>query len=258
MWVRVNLLLKVCTLRKHSMSVHRELIQTLHWTEYIFRVRLIDDIKELGAHSTDLQWTRIQQQANHISRKIDAWIEIQKVYMPKTSLLCARDDDQHAPGVKTHPTKIPLYLPSMALWLGAVDTSPKNTIINDERRLWLAQAHDTLAMLCDHLLLKLYLTIWCQWFSWGQRYRMKANTLMHRVEAKFLADAAWYQRVYATLDVVSTYLHQYEWKTGLFPLRLEDISGLDSYDDLRSEGHHSLSWIWKTNIQGGEEGLQEG
>ncbi|KAK0211960.1 hypothetical protein IW262DRAFT_1301412 [Armillaria fumosa] len=221
------------------------------------QVRLIDDIKELGAHSTDLQRTRIQHQANRISRKVDAWIEIQKVYMPKTSLLRARDDDRRPPGVETHPTKIPLYLPSTALRLGAVDPSPKNTIINDERRLRLAQAHDTLAMLRDHLLLKSYLMIWRQRFSRGQRYGTRANTLMHRVETKISADAARYRRAYAALDAVSTYLHQHEWKNGLFPLRPEDISGLNSYDDLRSEGHRSLSWIWKTNIQGGEEGLQE-
>ncbi|KAK0237361.1 hypothetical protein EDD85DRAFT_953359 [Armillaria nabsnona] len=151
--------------------------------------RLIDDIKKLGTHSTDLQRTRIQQQTNRISRKIEAWIEIQKVYMPKTSLLHTWDDDRHTPGVEIHPTKIPLYLPSMALQLGAVDPSPTNTTLNDERRLQLAQVHDTLATLCDHLLLKSYLTIWHQRFS--------------------------------------------------------------------REGHHSLSWIWKTNLQGGEEGLQE-
>ncbi|SJL13210.1 uncharacterized protein ARMOST_16649 [Armillaria ostoyae] len=112
-------------------------------------------------------------------------------------------------------------------------------------------------MLRDHLLLKSYLTIWRQRFSRGQRYGTKANTLMHRVEAKISADAARYRRVYAALDAVSTYLRHHEWKTGLFPLRAEDISGLDSYNDLKSEGHHSLSWIWKTNLQGGEEGLQE-
>ncbi|KAK0494247.1 hypothetical protein EDD18DRAFT_1107274 [Armillaria luteobubalina] len=165
----------------------------------VFRACLIDDIKELGAHSTDLQRTRIQQQANRISHKVDAWIEIQKVYMPKTSLLHARDDDRHPPGIEIHPTKIPLYLPLMALRLDAVDPSPKNTIINDEHCL----------------------------------------------------------QTYAALDVVSTYLHQHEWKKDPFPLRPEDISGLNSNNNLRSEGHHSLSWIWKTNIQGGEEGLQE-
>ncbi|SJL07092.1 uncharacterized protein ARMOST_10435 [Armillaria ostoyae] len=187
------------------------------------QARLIDDIKELGAHSTDLQRTRIQQHANRISRKIEAWIKIQKVYMPKTSLLHARDDDRRAPGIEIHPTKIPLYLPSTALRLGV-----------------LAQAHDTLAVLRDHLLLKSYLTIWRQ-----------------RVERKISADATRYRVVYAALDAISTSLGRNEWKSGLPPLRAEDICGLDSYDDMRSEGHRSLSWIWKTNLQGGEEGLQE-
>ncbi|KAK0237943.1 hypothetical protein EDD85DRAFT_921417 [Armillaria nabsnona] len=207
------------------------------------QARLIDDIKELGAHSTDLQRTRIQQHANRISRKIEAWIEIQKVYMPKTGLLHVQDDDRHAPGIEIHPTKILLYLPSMALRLGAVDTGPNNTIVNDEHRLQLAQAHNTLAVLRDHLLLKSYLTIWRQRFSRGQRYGTRANNLMHRVKRKISADATQYRVVYAALDAISTYLGRNKWKLGLLPLRAEDIHGLDSYDDMRSEG--------------GEEGLQE-
>ncbi|PBK58209.1 hypothetical protein ARMSODRAFT_1028440 [Armillaria solidipes] len=218
----------------HDVSPSEFIAQGLQLEEA--QARLIDDIKELGTHSTDLQRTRIQQQTNCISRKIEAWIKIQKVYMPRTSLLRTQDDDWCAPGVEIHPTKIPLYLPSTALRLGAVDPSPTNTILNDERRLRLAQVHDMLATLCDHLLLKSYLTIWCQRFSRGQRYGTRANNLMH---------------------AVSTHLGRHEWKSGLFPLRNEDIRGLDSYDNITSEGHRSLSWIWKTNLQGGEEGLQE-
>ncbi|PBK70546.1 hypothetical protein ARMSODRAFT_1018078 [Armillaria solidipes] len=226
---------------RHDMSPSEFIAQGLQLEEA--QARLIDDIKELGAHSTDLQRTRIQQHANRISCKIEAWTEIQKVYMPKTSLLRARDDDRRAPGIEIHPTKIPLYLPSTALRLGAVDTGPNNTIVNDERRLWLAQAHDTLAVLRDHLLLKSYLTIWRQRFSRGQRYGTRANNLMHRVERKISADATRYRVVYAALDAISTYLGRNEWKSGLLPLRAEDIRGLDSYDGMRSEG--------------GEEGLQE-
>ena len=178
--------------------------------------------------------------------------------MPKTSLLRTPDDDRCTPDVEIHPTKIPLYLPSTALRFHVVDSDPNNTTVNDERRLQLAQAHDTLAMLCDHLLLKSYLTIWRQRFSQGQRYGMRANNLMRRVEKKISADASRYRVTYAALDAVSTYLGRNEWKSGLLPLRPEDIRGLDSYDDTRSEGHRSLSWIWKTNLQGGEKGLQEG
>ncbi len=212
----------------------------------------------LGTHSTDLQRTRVQQQANRISRKIDAWIDVQKAYMPGTTLLWARDDDHHAPGVEVHASKVPLYLPSHALRLNAVHPSTQNTVINDECRLRLAQAHDTLATLCDHLLLKSYLMIWRQQFSRGQRYRTKANVLMHRVETKIQADAARYRHVYEALEAVSAALGHREWKGALSPLKPEDVRGLDSYNEGTSKGQRTLSWIWKTNLQGGEKGLQEG
>ncbi|PBK94132.1 hypothetical protein ARMGADRAFT_1045928 [Armillaria gallica] len=188
------------------------------------------------------------QYANRISCKIDAWIDVQKTYMPRTTLLWARDDDRHAPGVEVHASKVPLYFPSHALRLNAVHPSTQNTVINDERRLCLAQAHDTLATLHDHLLLKSYLMIWHQRFSRGQQYRTKANVLMHRVETKIQADAARYRHVYNTLEAVSAALGHQEWKGALSPLKPEDGT---------SEGQCTLSWIWKTNLQGGEKGLQE-
>ncbi len=116
----------------------------------------------LGLHSTDLQRTRVQQQANCIYRKIEAWIDVQTVYMQRTTLLHASDDDNCAPGVEVHATKISLYLPSAAIPLNAIDLTTHGTVIEDEHWLRLAQAHDTLATLCDHLLLKSYLMIWHQ------------------------------------------------------------------------------------------------
>ncbi|KAK0462322.1 uncharacterized protein EV420DRAFT_1734532 [Desarmillaria tabescens] len=151
---------------------------------------------EFIAQGLQLEEAQVQQQANCISRKIEAWIDVQKVYMPRTTLLCARDDDRRAPGV--------------------------------ERRLRLAQAHDTLATLHDHLLLKS--------FSHGQCYGTKANVLMHRVETKIQADAACYRQVYMALEAVSTALGQKEWKAGLSPLKAEDVHGLDSYNETTSEG----------------------
>ncbi len=81
---------------------------------------------------------------------------------------------------------------------------------------------------------------------------------MHRVETKIQADAACYRRVYAALEAVSAVLGQEEWKAGLSPLKAEDVRGLDSHNEATSEVQHTLSWIWKTNLQGGEKGLQEG
>ncbi|KAK0436813.1 uncharacterized protein EV420DRAFT_1672100 [Desarmillaria tabescens] len=240
---------------RHDISPSEFIAQGLQLEEA--QVRLLADMNGLGIHSTDLQRTRVQQHANRIARKIEAWIEVQKVYMPRTTLLRTRDDDSRAPGVEVHPSKIPLYLPSHAVRLNAINVTTHKTILEDERRLRLAQAHDTLGTLRDHLLLKSYLVIWRQRFSQGQRYGTKANTLMHRVDTKIEADAARYRRIYAALEVVSTRLNQHEWKSGLSPLKTEDVRGLSSYNEAESEGHRTLSWIWKTNLQGGEKGLQE-
>ncbi|SJL17634.1 uncharacterized protein ARMOST_21191 [Armillaria ostoyae] len=148
--------------------------------------------------------SKVQTQANRIGWKIEAWIDVQKVYMPRTTLLRVRDDDRCPAGTEVHPSKIPLYLPSAALKLNAVNPTTQITIIDDKQCLRLAQANDTLASLCDHLLLRSYLTVWHQRFNRGQRYGTKANTLFHQVETKIAADVAWYRRIYAALDTVDT------------------------------------------------------
>ncbi|SJL06441.1 uncharacterized protein ARMOST_09778 [Armillaria ostoyae] len=133
----------------------------------------------------------------------------------------------------------------------------KNTVVDDEWRLRIAQANDTLAALREHLLLKSYLTAWRQRFSRGQRYGTKENTLFHRVEAKIAADVVKYQRIYKALSSMSVKLQRFEWQGILRPLKNEDVRGLDQYNELMSEGHRNLAWIWKTNLQGGDKGLQE-
>ncbi len=124
------------------------------------RVQLQYDIDALGPHSTDLQRTKVQAQENRISRKIEAWIDVQKVYMPRTTLLHTWDDDHCKVGAAVWPSKILLYLPSTTLRLNATDALTQSTIVDDKLCLHLAQANDTLAVLHDHLLLKSYLTTW--------------------------------------------------------------------------------------------------
>ncbi len=78
------------------------------------------------------------------------------------------------------------------------------------------------------------------------------------METKIAADVAQYRSIYAALDTISTKSNQFEWQGVLLPLKEGDICGLDQYNESTSEGHCNLSWIWKTNLQGGDEGLQEG
>ncbi|KAK0431313.1 hypothetical protein EV421DRAFT_1893382 [Armillaria borealis] len=184
----------------HDISPSKFIAQGLQLEEA--QVQLQDDMNILGSHTTDLQRSKVQTQANHIGRKIDAWIDIQKVYMPRTTLLWVRDDDHCPADTEVHPSKIPLYLPSAALKLNAVNPTTQIT-------------------------------------------------------TKIAADVAWYQRIYAALDTVLTKSNRFEWQGVLFPLKDGDVHGLDQYNESISEGHCNLSWIWKTNLQGGDEGLQE-
>lgn len=57
---------------------------------------------------------------------------------------------------------------------------------------------------------------------------------------------------------MSVKLQRFEWQGILRPLKNEDVQGLDQYNKSTSEGHCNLTWIWKTNLQGGDKGLQEG
>ncbi|PBK91045.1 hypothetical protein ARMGADRAFT_1032118 [Armillaria gallica] len=157
---------------QHDVSPSELIAQGLQLEEA--QVRLQYNIDALGPYSTDLQCTKVQAQENHISRKIEAWIDVQKVYMPRTTLLRTQDDNRCKVGAAVRPSKIPLYLPSATLRLNAIDALTQSTIIDDELRLRLAQANDTLA-----------------------------------------------------------------------------------YNEVTSEGHRNLAWIWKTNLQGGDKGLQE-
>ncbi|KAK0421727.1 hypothetical protein EV421DRAFT_1894097 [Armillaria borealis] len=226
-----------------SVKIHHDVMMLL--LTILDRVWLQHDIDTLGPHSTDLQRSKVQAQANRIQRKIEAWIDVQKVYMPKTALLRAQDDDHHAVGKDIQPSKVPLYLPSTVLRLNAIDLTTQKVIIDDERCLRLAQANDTLALLRDHLLLKSYLTTWRQRFSRGQHHGTKANTLIHRVNEKIAA------------DTLSAKLNRFEWQGILQPLKEEHVRGLDQYNESSLEGHCNLAWIWKTHLQDGQKGLQE-
>ncbi|KAK0491685.1 hypothetical protein IW261DRAFT_1556825 [Armillaria novae-zelandiae] len=105
------------------------------------------DINALGPHSTDLQCTKVQTQENRLGHKIEAWISVHMVYMPRTALLHAHDDDRRKFGVTVQPSKIPLYLPSTTLKLNAIDSLTQSTILDNEWHLRLAQANDVLAVL---------------------------------------------------------------------------------------------------------------
>ncbi|GBE78370.1 hypothetical protein SCP_0112550 [Sparassis crispa] len=99
---------------------------------------LRQDTEGLGAHSTDLQWAKVIKRCNALHHKIDAWADMQQLFMPSTVALRTRTA---AAAVKEVPVQeMALYLPS---------ESPSGTPCNSriqryELRLRVSQAHDAL------------------------------------------------------------------------------------------------------------------
>lgn len=117
------------------------------------------------------------ERSNSLRRRIDAWIDIQHLYIPSIAVIRTRADQQGG-GKPVAVQNIELLLPS--------------------------------ALLEKHLITFL-------------RYE-------------------WQLRLTHALLLESS------WQTKLQPLNEDDLSGLSSMDDSRSEGRKKLSWIWK--VQG--------
>lgn len=109
------------------------------------RVCLKVDAKALDASATSLQLSKIQEQKNALNRKIKAWTNTQQLYMPKVTVIRAREHRAVANSTKdTQAYDIPLHFPS-ALPL-RIPTNIK--LVEYEFRLRCAQADEALKELC--------------------------------------------------------------------------------------------------------------
>ena len=106
---------------------------------YFSRYRLKADTDKLGKHATDNQCAAVLERANRLRRRINAWSEIQHLYMPGVALLHAKEDKEG--GRKTlDATSLSLFLPSQIIDCADCD----QLLFEFEWRLRFAQAHDAL------------------------------------------------------------------------------------------------------------------
>lgn len=85
----------------------------LYPTYTMIPVQLKSDMDSLNSSVTSLQWTKIQKHKNSLQRKLNAWIMVQHLYMPKVSIICtckSHAQSQQASIIKIYNIK--LYLPS--------------------------------------------------------------------------------------------------------------------------------------------------
>ncbi|EDR12084.1 uncharacterized protein LACBIDRAFT_324502 [Laccaria bicolor S238N-H82] len=237
--------------------------------------RLLSDLRALGLHASDTQKTKLQTRSNVLYRKIQAWIDIQYLYIPHLRVIraCA---SSHPDGREERPEAIKLWLPSAIAH--DLDNLCDMRLLNIEWQLREAQAHDALDELRESLRVCSYLYIDKDRFQFGQYMNTRSRTVISRVQTKVNASAAKYRVACAALTYLAPPLSKMGWVLDFPNLKDGDVHGLkDPEDDhlarrkpgkpksdrsVPSEGHRTISWIWTkfgTSIQDQEdEGLQDG
>lgn len=174
-----------------------------------------------------------------LRRRIDAWTEIQQLYMPGISTyrirLLAQVEDSYL------PHKIPLLLPSTAA--SFIPCAP--SILVQEWRLRCAQAFDSLSDLRGHIEMRTHLFKFKDRFARGQRANTRAQTIIKQVDAKIDTDAERYRAAYAAIQSLRPRVGSTEWQDHLRPLQKADIRHVTEGDEGESEGRRTISWIWR-------------
>ncbi|KAL1948929.1 hypothetical protein VTO73DRAFT_10735 [Trametes versicolor] len=203
------------------------------------QLRIKNEVLALPAHATDLQRARALERENALKRRIDAWCQLQQLYMPDAATERARRSSDKSLHLAYN---IPLLLPSSALPLISVSL----TLIGHEWRLRLGQAFDALSDLRGHLELRTHLYKFKDRFVRGQRANTRAQSVVKAIDAKINHDAERYRLAYSALLVLEPYIPQKELLLQLRPLQQSDIRHVTEGDDGQSEGRRAVSWIWQS------------
>ncbi|TFY55987.1 hypothetical protein EVJ58_g7906 [Rhodofomes roseus] len=204
--------------------------------------RLRTDAAELNAHSPDDQRAHLIRRRNNLQLRIDAWREIQLLYMPGVATL--RNQAAEASVAPVLAENAVLYLPSDVHKHPHVPQVP--SLLDIERRMRLAQANDSLEQMRRHLRARTKLFNIKDRDVRGQRYNTRSRTYIDTIQAKIDADAERYRRAHAallTIDPEDTGL----WQKALRFLNRSDIRAMHQGLDDETEGRKTLSWIWRTS-----------
>lgn len=212
----------------------------------------------LGAHATDNQLAKVQQNTNTLRRKIESWQDIQLLYMPFVS--CLRADE-----ASLHSSAEPIQVEAMALWLPSSVKSRTQSpphLLRYEWKLRYAQANDALKDMRNLLRLRSHLYTFKDNNIVGQAANTRARTTINKTEDRVNMAASRYEAARAALASLAPLLGEGEtWNTILKPLdRKKDVKALKDLWEKETEGTRHLSWIWKTPgvLEDASAGLHDG
>lgn len=206
----------------------------------------------MGLHATDLQRAKMIERTTGVRRRIEAWQEIQSLYMPGVVRLRSRVDTSGEGVMK--PWDMELLLPSEVLPL---IPSTAVGLVSCEWRLRFAQAHDILDELRSHLLMRTQLLKEKDRQIRGQRQGTRSAKVIATLDDKIKADAARYTKARAALLVLGRALGKVEGT--LQELKEGDVRGLGDMYENRTLGTAVTSWIWRVQSTGNDkEAMVEG
>jgi hypothetical protein len=178
--------------------------------------------------------------------------------MPGVSVLRARADraaSDDTPDVQSYDFQ--LWLPSSLPPRTACPTK----LCVFEFKLREAQAYEALEELRQHLRLRTHMYKYKDRNCVGQRANTRSQNLINRVQKKVEASSTKYNVARQALSKLSSHNEDFGWRSKLLPLLPEDIRAFTDGEPGQSEGHRTLSWIWKVVgvLDDSEDsGVQEG
>ncbi|KAK0478031.1 hypothetical protein EDD18DRAFT_1322729 [Armillaria luteobubalina] len=183
-------------------------------------------MKELGAHSTDLQRAQVLEKSNRLRCTVESWFVVQEVHMPTVQTLRIRDNRGDGPSLPAY--SLPLYLPS-------------STLTRAESRLRIAQGQ----------LLSL-----SKAYKDGdtnvltQKERLKCHKTTRDLNARITQAKQYYRDVRKRLTILSTELGEWSWQAQLRILEDSDVRRIADDEVGISEGNRMMSWIWYSSHLG--------
>ena len=201
----------------------------------IHRRRLCKTTKPVLS-GTDTNQIQVQQCSNILMRRIEAWQQVQDLFMPGARTL--RDESTQVTNRPHSPEDLLLFLPSQI----KDKTICPHKLEMIEFQLREGQAFDALNDICQGLRSRAYMLKFKDRFLCGQGANTQAQNCVKTLDAKIGSATTRYRVAHAALSTLGPSLGQVD---QLRPLADEDICTLVDPSDLQpGEGRHQVSWIW--------------
>jgi hypothetical protein len=217
----------------------------------------------------------VLEHSNRLRRKVEAWRNVQAVYVPGVTILLSRLQDSAPAGAAAElPEEAMLYLPS-----GLGKQVPCDSLLQRyEYRFRLAQARDALDEIHNHLRVRSYMWKKKRRDIHGVAAGTRAQAALSRQQEKIDISARRYRVARKALMSLADELGEVRWDHELRPLKPEDIKGLhdnesgaleagkgkkkSKHQAKLGEGTRKLSWIWTGSTAatqaGSDPGLNDG